>query len=240
MSSVSRGVRQKVIAAAAVAVLVAGGALAAVSATGQSNDGARHGAARRAHRRDLTAAAAYLGVSTTELSRELLAGRSLAQIAEASGQGRSAAGLIGVLEAAKKAKLAKAERNLPARVSAEVQRPGGPLGGAGMSRAARLHALFTARRTLGEAAASYLAMAPATLERELASGKTLAQLAGETRGKGQSGLVAALVAAERRAPTIGAPAGAISPERLARRERRLQRRAERLTERRFAGARQHG
>jgi hypothetical protein len=33
MSSVSRRVRQKVIAAAAVAVLLAGGALAAVSAT---------------------------------------------------------------------------------------------------------------------------------------------------------------------------------------------------------------
>jgi hypothetical protein len=240
MSSMSRAVRQKVIAAAAVAVLATGGAIAAVSATGQGNHRTRHAATGRARSRDLATAASYLGVSTSQLSRQLLTGRSLAQIAEASGQGHTAAGLIAALEATKKAKLAQTERNLPTRVATEVQRPGGPIGGARLSRAARLHALFTARRPLGDAAAAYLSTTPAVLERELAAGKTLAQLAAATPAKSEAGLVAALVAAERRLPAVAASIGAKSAQRQSRREKHLLRRAKRLTERRFAGARQAG
>jgi hypothetical protein len=239
MSSMSRAVRQKVIAAAAVAVLATGGAIAAVSATGQGNHRTRHAATGRARSRDLATAASYLGVSTSRLSQQLLAGRSLAQIAEASGQGHTAAGLIAALEATKKAKLAQTERNLPTRVATEVRRPGGPIGGARLSRAARLHALFTARRPLGDAAAAYLSTTPAALERELAAGKTLAQLAAATPAKSEAGLVAALVAAERRLPAVAAT-GAKSAQRQSRREKHLLRRAKRLAERRFAGPPQAG
>src|SRR3954447_18283969 len=157
MISMRRGVRQKVIAAAAVAVLLAGGALAAVAATGQGSD-ARRGAAHAGHARsrDLATAAAYLGISTAELSRQLGGGQSLAQIAAASGRGRSAPGLVEALEASKRAKLAKVAASLPKRVSAEVRRPGGPAGGPRLSATVRLHALFARRHRLGDAAAAYL------------------------------------------------------------------------------------
>jgi hypothetical protein len=241
MNAMTRGVRQKVIAAAAVAVLAAGGALAAVSATGQGNDakrGARHGNAARARSRDLATAATYLGLSTAELSGQLRGGKTLAQIAANSGGGRSAQGLIDALEAAKRGKLAKLVANIPKRVSAEVQRPGGPGGprsGPHLSARARLHALFTRRRRLGDAVAAYLSSTPAQLERQLASGKTLAQLAAATPGKSEAGLVTAVVAALRRTPAVAAAQAHRSATQRAAHEKRLQRRAARLTQRRFAG-----
>jgi len=238
MHAMTRGVRQKVIAAAGVAVLVAGGALAAVSATGQGNHvkrGAHHRAAGRARSRDLATAATYLGLSPAELSRQLRGGETLAQIAASAGSGRSVQGLTEALEAAKRAKLSKLVANLPKRVSAEVQRPGGPGGGPRVSARARLHALFTHRRRLGDAVAAYLSATPAQLERELASGKTLAQLAAATPGKSAAGLIAALVAAAQRAPAAVAAQAHRSAAQRASHETRLQRRVTRLTQRRFAG-----
>lgn len=241
MNAMTRGVRQKVIAAAAVAALVTGGALAAVSATGQSTDskrGTRHATAARVRSHDLATAAAYLGLSTAELSRQLRGGKSLAQIAATAGGGKSAQGLTEALVAAKRAKLAKLAANIPKRVSAEVQRPGGP--GAGQDRPrlsarARLHALFTTHRRLADAVVTYLATTPAKLEGQLASGKTLAQLAEAAPGKSEAGLVAALVAAKLRAPGVIAAQAHRSAAQRASHEQRLQRRATRLTQRRFAG-----
>jgi hypothetical protein len=241
MTAMTRGVRQKVIAAAGVAVLVVGGALAAVSATGQGNDvkrGAHHGAARLARSRDVATAATYLGLSPAELSRQLRGGKTLAQIAESAGVGRSVQGLTEALEAAKRAKLAKLAANLPKRVSAEVQRPGGPGGPGGgprRSARARLHALFGRHRRLGDAVAAYLSATPTQLERELASGKTLAQLAAATPGKSAAGLIAAVVAAAQRAPAAVAAQAHRSAAQRASHETRLQRRVTRLTQRRFAG-----
>jgi hypothetical protein len=237
MSSVTRAVRQKVIAAAAVAVLLAGGAVAAVSATGHSSHAKRHGLAARARVRDLATAAAYLGISPARLSSELASGRSLAQVAQATGDGRSAQGLGEALQTAKQAKLATIERSLPARVSAELRRPGGPLGGARLSPRARVHVLFTRRRRLADAAVRYLATTPSALAAELASGRTLAQVAAATPGKTPAGLIAALVAAEWRAPAVLASAQRLSPQLRAARQERFQRRATRLVARRFAGAR---
>jgi hypothetical protein len=104
MSSVSRRVRQKVIAAAAVAVLLAGGAFAAVSATGQSNSRATATARRGVHVRELATAAAYLGLSRAQLGSALAGGKTLAQIADSSAN-KSEAGLIAALLAAKQRKL---------------------------------------------------------------------------------------------------------------------------------------
>ncbi len=229
MISMRRGTRQKVVAAAAVAVLLVGGAIAAVSATGQG--GSSHHAGRsRAH--DLATAAAYLGTSTAQLSQQLRSGKTLAQVAARAGAGKSPQGLIAALEAAKKTRLARATSRLPARVSAEVNRPGGPLGGA-ESAAVRLRLLFSGARHVGDAAAAYLGTSAATLQSELRAGKTLAQLADATAGKSKAGLVAAIVAAEQRAPQAARVAAHLSAKRLARREQRMTRRAERLVERKF-------
>ncbi len=115
MSSVSRAIRQKVIAAAAVAVLLAGGAFAAVSATGQSNSRATATATTRrgARARELATAAAYLGLSRAQLGVALAGGKTLAQIADASAN-KSEAGLVAALLAAKQRKLdsASAARRL--------------------------------------------------------------------------------------------------------------------------------
>lgn len=227
-----RGIRQKVVAAAAVAVVLAGGAIAAVSATGQDSSGGHHAARSRA--RDLATAAAYLGTSTTQLSSELRSGKTLAQIASSAGAGKSPQGLATALEAAKRARLATATSRLPARVSAEVNRPGGPLGGP-ETAAVRLRLLFASPRRLGQAAAAYLGISAGSLQGELRAGKTLAQIADATAGKSKAGVIAALAAAER-AQLAAHTATQLSAKRLARREQRLQRRVTRLASRSFAAA----
>jgi hypothetical protein len=234
----TRGVRQKVIAGSAVAVLLAGGALAAVSATGQGADakrGGRHAAGARARSRDLATAATYLGLSPAELTSQLRGGKTLAQIAEGSGGGKSALGLTEALEAAKRAKLAKVAASLPRRVGAEVQRPGGPGGGPRLFGRARVHILFSHRRRFAGAVVAYLSVRRSQLESQLASGKTLAQIAAATPGKSAAGLVAAIVAAEQRIPAVVAAHSHASAAQRASREARLRRRATRLTQRRFAG-----
>ena len=128
MVEVRRSVKQKVVVGAAVAALLAGGSIAAVSATGQSNRARapRQGATtalHRGHARDLAAAAAYLGISPAQLTGELSSGKTLAQIADASA-GKSAAGLTEALVAARKARLA--QRQPPSSPSGLRPRSAGP------------------------------------------------------------------------------------------------------------------
>lgn len=236
-----RSLRQKVVATAAVAVVLSGLALAAVSATGQGNDahrGARHGAHRHsAH--DLTTAASYLGISSAQLAGELRSGKTLAQIAAAT-SGKSAQGLSATLLAARQAKLAKAGARLQQRVAAEVNRPGGPGGGEGAAnaskRGSRLQAMFSSPKHIGSIAASYLGVAPAQLKAELGAGRTLAQVADATAGKSRAGLVAALVASRRTRLHAALASGRVSHARGAKRGAALQARASALVQRSFAQA----
>jgi hypothetical protein len=220
MLAVQRSVRQKVIASAAVALVLGGGAFAAVSATGQG-DGHRHAhAGRGAHPRprDLSAAADYLGISTRQLIRELGSSKSLAQVAQAH-EGKSVQGLIEALVAARRARLSKAAASLPARVSAEVDRPAttaGPPAG-----------------RLGTSAADYLGITPVRLREQLQAGKTLAQLADATPGKSKQGLANALLAAKRKRLAARLANGAIVHERAARITRHLESRIEALLARKF-------
>jgi hypothetical protein len=236
MRSVKRSVKQKVFAAAAVAVLLGGGALAAVSATGQTAPHkARHaGAAARAVRaHDLMTAAGYLGVSVTQLESELRTGKTLAQVASGSG-GKSAAGLIEALVAAKKAKLSNVSAKLPRRVSVEVNRAGGP--GVGVGGASSLELLFANPRRLGSLAAGYLGVSAAQLQTELHAGRTLAQVADATAGKSQAGLIDALVAAKRQKLGFSRAAGKLTQAKESKRLAKLSKRVNRLVQRRFAGS----
>jgi hypothetical protein len=72
-------------------------------ARGPGGPGFGHGA----HGDELTAAAAYLGVTEAALTTQLQAGKTLAQVANAT-SGKSAAGLIDALVAAEKTELATA------------------------------------------------------------------------------------------------------------------------------------
>jgi hypothetical protein len=145
-------VRQKVVAAAAVAVLIGGGAFAAVSAIG-GGDGKGH---RRSHvghvRRHLQrqshqqrgpaahglnglgrfaavrplplATAHYLGIAPAQLRRDLRSGKTLAQVADAT-PGKSKAGLLDALVATRRRRLlhgVTAGKLAPARAARRVRR----------------------------------------------------------------------------------------------------------------------
>jgi hypothetical protein len=246
MVKVRRSVKQKVVIAAAVAALLAGGAIAAVSATGQSNPRKHAHAHRHSHlgrARDLAAAANYLGVSPTQLAGQLASGRSLAQVADATA-GKSAAGLTEALVAARKARLATVAGKLPKRVAAEVNRPGGPAA-AGARAAARreraigalrIPALFASPARPGYVAARYLGVGASKLQADLRSGKTLAQVADATPGKSQAGLVAAIVRSRTAKLSDAVAAGKIPDARKARRQAHLQKRIGRFVQHQFAGA----
>ena len=168
MDRINRRSTRKLLLTVAVAAVLAGVTMAAITV-----------ARPAAHPRPggtLATAAGYLGMSTAELQRELQSGESLAQIANATG-GRSTSGLIDALVAAGKARLAAAAAKLPERVAAEVNRVGGP--------------------NRPTAVVGYLGVSPAQLRSELRSGKTLAQIADATSGKSAAGLVEAIVAARK-------------------------------------------
>jgi hypothetical protein len=235
-----RKVKQKVFGAAAVAALLAAGAIAAVSATGHSDVPKQRHAHRQAHHggmRQLAIAAGYLGVSPTQLSSELSAHKTLAQIADST-SGKSAAGLTAALVAARKARLAGAAAKLPQRVAAEINRVGGPGGAATHGKAARhrVAALFAKPARVGAVAASYLDVAPQQLLADLLAGKTLAQVADATPGKSQAGLVSALTAARRAKVERAGAAGSGAAARRAKRLARLDKRTGALVQRQFAGA----
>jgi hypothetical protein len=117
---------RKLMICIAVVALLAGAAAAVVTAAAPATH----------HRRGtLATAAAYLGLNRTRLRSELHAGKTLAQIADAS-SGKSEAGLIEALVAAKKtaivasvkagtitqAQAESREGKLVSRVRARVQR----------------------------------------------------------------------------------------------------------------------
>jgi hypothetical protein len=199
----NRSLKRKLAAGAAVAVLLAGGAVAAVSATGQTGTHA-HGAARHSGHRAggqlLASAASYLGLTVAQVRGDLQSGRTLAQVASAT-SGKSPAGLIEAIVAARRASLATDVADLTRRVTDEVNRPGGPgLRGFG-ARSAGLGLnggrLLAARGVLGSAAASYLGLTAAQLRSDLRSGRSLADLANATSGRSPAGLVSALVTARK-------------------------------------------
>ena len=225
-------------------MLLVGGSVAAVSATGQGSSHPRahrqHGA-HPARGRLIAAAAAYLGISVEQLSGELRSGKSLAEVADAI-PGKSAAGLTQTLVAARKARLDTTAARLPSRVAAEVNRPGGPGGaaGAGGFRAMRLKAIFSRPKSVGSLAARYLGVEPAQLKAQLRSGRTLAQVADATAGKSKAGLVDALVAARQSRLEQAVAAGRITRSSQAKRLARLHKRVNALVERQFAGASRPG
>jgi hypothetical protein len=246
MVDVRRGVKQKVVIAAAGAMLLVGVSIAAVSATGQNsprNNAAAHHDLHRGAARDLAAAAGYLGISPAQLAGELSSAKTLAQVADASA-GKSAAGLTQALVAARKArlasvaaKLASASSKLPQRVAAEVNRAGGPAGARHLiTAAARLDALFSAPKASGAVAAGYLGVAPARLKAQLHAGETLAQAADATAGKSQAGLVQALIAPRRSRLAEATAAGRLSKARHSKRLAGLQKRMSALVQRQFTGA----
>jgi urease accessory protein UreF len=217
------------IAVLAAALVAAGTAYAASRFHSSSSPGAagplsatlissNSGGDGHGHRGDeLAAAATYLGIPEADLLTSLQSGKTLAQIAGAT-SGKTVAGLIDVLVAAEKTKLAAAvtagritqaqadqlASTLTAHVTAEVNgtRPARGHGGPGHGHGARGDELT--------AAATYLGVTEAALTTQLQAGKTLAQVADATSGKSTAGLIDALVAAEKTELAAAVTAGTIT------------------------------
>ena len=231
----SRNTKIGALAVTAVALVAAGGAFAAgklhgskASAAGGLSIGSyvSSGAGRAAHdmapgrgpNDDFAAAAAYLGISQADLQTALQSGKTLAQVANST-SGKSSSGLIDALVAAEKTELAAAvtagrltqaqadqiTTTLTERFTSFVNGtaplhgggwghgPGGPGGGDDFA-----------------AAAAYLGISQADLQTALQSGKTLAQVANSTSGKSSSGLIDALVAAEKTELAAAVTAGRLT------------------------------
>jgi hypothetical protein len=196
----NRSLKQRLAARAAVVVVLAGGAVAAVTATGQRpsyTQVAARQSAQRVARAGLAPAASYLGVTVAQLQGDLASGKTLAEVADTT-SGKSAAGLIQALVAERKQKLTAAATSLTKRVTAVVNRRGraGSLT-SGAARRPGWRRLFAAPTRLGFVAASYLSIPAAQLQSDLRSGETLAQVANATSGRSEAGLIEALVAARR-------------------------------------------
>jgi hypothetical protein len=212
---------------AIAAVLVAGGAVAALAASssGGSKAGSRPHAAsatsvsdtrlaanrtQRAGNRVLGTAASYLGMSLSQLRRELRTGKSLAQIADQT-SGKSESGLIAAVEKTKQGKITKASTRLDKRVTAQVKALGGP------TALRRIH-------TLRQYALAYLGITAQQLRSDVAAHKSLAQIAATTAGKSEAGLVEAIVAARKQQLEAIASRGRLSSSELDSRIASLQQR----------------
>ena len=165
-----------------------------------ATSGERHGPGD-----DLDAAASYLGTTTASLLTQLQGGKTIAQVATASG--KSTEGLVAALVAAEKTEIAaavssgKVTQAQADQITATLTQrftdlvngtlpAGGHPGPGGFG-----HGPGGGGDDLA-AAATYLGSSTATLLTQLQGGKTLAQVA-TTSGKSTAGLVGALVAVEK-------------------------------------------
>ena len=209
----TRTLRRKLLLGVALVAVLAGVTAAVVMAAQPRTTGrARH--AHHAHHPrlgTLATAAAYLGLSHAQLRSELQAGRSLAQLANAT-PGKSEAGLVQALERTARQRLAAAAARIPRVVAAQVAAVGGPHGWFAGNGGQGGHPAGRLGRPLA-AAAGYLGVSSQQLRRDLRSGKTLAQLAAATSGKSEAGLVEALVTARKAQLAARVASGALTQTR---------------------------
>ncbi|HMD52399.1 MAG TPA: hypothetical protein VKG62_06760 [Solirubrobacteraceae bacterium] len=209
-----KGWKTRAIAAAAAIAVIVGVVLIATAGGGHSGGASTKTASTAAHGLGRTgqvaAAAGYLGISRSQLRRDLRSGETLAQVASRTG-GHSSAGLIEALYRARAASLIAAGEaeglsrqqqsqrlaRLHERVSREVEGHLVLIGGT--SAAGSLNA-----------SARYLGTTPRALVRELRAGRTLGQIADATPGRSADGLIESIVAERRARLLAAAAAGRIS------------------------------
>jgi hypothetical protein len=198
---------------AAAAILAVGAGAAWAGGHGGHDDGGRRAAApARAHAGGANVVTDYLGITAAQLRADLKAGQTLAQIANAT-PGKSAAGLVQALTAAAKARLdaAVAAGRL---TSAQEQFALAKLTPA---ITAFVNGASAKRVTLPlpgvKEALAYLGLTPAQIVADLASGKTLGQIADATPGKSAAGLIQTLTTAAKAELDSAVSAGVITPAR---------------------------
>ncbi len=208
-----RTIKRKLALVVAIAAILAGGAVAALAAGGPHSH-SRHAAHGAGHRRGgamLQTAAKYLGIAPAQIKQELQSGKTLAQLASASGH--SEAGLIAALVAAKRARIAALSAHLEERVAAQVRHS---------------HRHGSARRGARAAVRSYLGLTPRQLHLQLRAGHTLAQIANTVPGKSVAGLVQAIVAARQARITAASASGKLTKAQADARTAALSKRVTRM------------
>jgi hypothetical protein len=201
--------KRNLMIAIAAAAIVAGVIVAATSSSGRGHGGraaarARAAAAARASgRSEKQAAANYLGLTRGQLRTQLRSGRTLAQIAGATG-GKSETGLIEALLSARAAQLnakVAAKKLSPATARAQLTR-------------LRRRLTIQLERTPGYSnlpvSARYLGISTARLRADLNAGHSLAQIAAATPGRSSAGLIDARVSAREAALTAALASGKLS------------------------------
>jgi hypothetical protein len=188
--------KQKLWAAIAIAVVIVGVVVAIANSGGHSHKHSHTARAKQTPVGTIAVAANYLGMSRAEVRKAVAAHHTLAQIADSS-EGKSAAGLIDALVAARSArlqvrasshKLSSAEER--AEIAALRKQLTAKVNGAPRS-AAGAEALLVASHYLGVPTAELLSRRRA--------GHSLEQIASSTPGRSPAGLIDALVSARKRA-----------------------------------------
>jgi hypothetical protein len=205
----------KAVAATVVAVVlvVSGVAIAALTGSRGGHSAMatqQRGAAAPGSRGDLAAAAAYLGISHSELRGELRSGKTLAQVAAAT-SGRSPADLAQALVSADAARLSRAVAAGQAAPATQAAR----LARIRKRVANEVNHVSAASGSLGVGGyipptARYLGISAAQLLDDLHSGRTLAQVAGSVGGKSVNGLIEALVSDRKGKLEAAAASGRLS------------------------------
>ncbi|HEY1834630.1 MAG TPA: hypothetical protein VGG08_09350 [Solirubrobacteraceae bacterium] len=184
----------------AALALLAGGTAVALGATGSRHSRPRAHAHAHVHAGHslVASAATYLGVQPSQLRQELRAGRTLAQIADAT-PGKSQSSLLAALVAARSHSLADRVGQLPGKLAGRLTQPG-----------ARHRNRGPGAKTARAAVIVYLGISGKQLRSDRRAGKTLAQIADATPGKSASGLQAVVVAARKARLEAALAAGKIS------------------------------
>jgi hypothetical protein len=212
----SRLLRRRLALITAFAALLAGGTAVALGATGgSSKPGKSH-----KHATVLATAADYLGVPAKQLQGQLHGGKSLAQIAQASG-GHSASGLVTAIVAARSPRLGE-------QVTKLVNRKGGK-GGARRDGTKAGHSLRAA-------ALAYLGLSREQVGKQIRAGHSLAEVADATPGKSSSGLIAAIMGVVSKRLDAAVASGHLKQSAQSSRATRLRARVTKLVERKRAPA----
>ncbi len=191
----SRISKRNLMIAVAVLAVAAGVIVAVVSSGGGGHTGAaaararaNAAAARASGRSEVQAAAGYLGLTKRQLRTQLRSGRTLAQIADATG-GKSATGLINAILGAREAQLnaeVAARKLSPAAERAQLAR---------LRRRLEIQLERTPGYSNLPVSARYLGISTAQLRADLHAGRSLEQIAAATPGKSPAGLIEARVSA---------------------------------------------
>ena len=193
------GLRTAMLVVAAVAVIVA---VLTLVVSGGSSHMNRPKPAATEHSSVIGYAASALGLSSSQLRRELRTGRTLGEIADTT-DGTSRSKLIADLYDQQAERIRK-EGLPPRKERAELL----------MVHRQIVQVVDRSRRpnAVIRTSSSYLGISERELLRRLDDGETLAAIASATSGRSKAGLVDALVAARRHQLQVAQRQGAISPE----------------------------